>query len=419
VTGKCEKFVSVKFSFRKIFASKNEVPTVKSVNSGKLLFLESIRGLAAFGVVIAHLLATYYPGASTGPSLAPVGNDLIAKLFYGLPFGFVASGHFAVIVFFVLSGFVLTYKFYEKGDQKDLHTQAAKRYFRLAIPIFAIVMVSYLMMSSGAMSSTQEVARLTGSPEAGRIFNFIPSLSTAFHDATIGVLMGKNVAYNPVLWTMSIEFIGSFVVFGLAALVGKLKKRWLIYIGAIIVLGDSYYVCFIIGMALSDLVNNTNVIEYVRQKVSKFYLYGLLLVALVLASFPSPTDDIKGTIFNALLVSGVDSNYVLQLWQFFAAAAILFVVLSRPELQRILSSKILVFLGGISFALYLTHYLVLHSLGDWLFVTVRANHGLNFAVLIAAVATVAVTIAVSVIWKKYVDDTSVSVSRRFAKFLLK
>jgi peptidoglycan/LPS O-acetylase OafA/YrhL len=199
-------------------------PKITSTDSGKLNYLESIRGIAACAVVLAHLLATYYPGA-TGDSSAPhTGEGTAAEWFFGLPLGFMVSGSFAVIVFFTLSGFVLTYKYFQKHNQKDLHRQAAKRYFRLAIPIFCIVVVAYLLIANGAMSNVHAVAQLTGSLEAARIFDFAPNLPQALYDATIGVLVDKNVVFNPVLWTMSVELIGSFVVFGLAALIGNLNK---------------------------------------------------------------------------------------------------------------------------------------------------------------------------------------------------
>jgi peptidoglycan/LPS O-acetylase OafA/YrhL len=395
---------------------------VKSTDSGKLSYLESIRGIAACAVVLAHLLATYYPGAGKGLSSAPhIGEGTFAELFYGLPAGFMASGSFAVIIFFTLSGFVLTYKYFQNHKMKDLHRQAAKRYFRLAIPIFFIVIIAYLLIANGAMSSVHKVGQMTGSVEAARLFDFVPDIAQAFYAATIGVLVDKNVQFNPVLWTMSVELIGSFVVFGLAALIGNLNKRWIIYIGAVIALSHSYYVCFVLGMILADLVHTTKFIDYVRNEVSKFYVYGLLIIVAVLASFPEPISiDVSGTFYEHLLVPGASPFFVFQQWQFFSAFVLLGVILIRPELQRLLSNKILVFIGGISFAVYLTHYLVLHSLGDWSYVLMRdSSHGPNSAALVAAIVTIVVTLFVSIFWKKYIDDMSVRVSRRVADILLK
>lgn len=399
---------------------KRKLPKVKSTESGKLDFLESVRGIAALAVVFAHILATYFPAAIVSPELAPVTNGFIVQLFYGLPFGLMVSGHFAVVVFFILSGFVLTYKFFQSRNLADLQKQLAKRFFRLAIPIFAIVVVAYLMLANGAMSQVDRVAELTGSPENMRIFNFDPSLTDALYDATIGVIVDGNVAYNPVLWTMQVEFAGSLIVFSLAALIGNLRRRWMVYVGALIFLNYNYLSCFILGMALADLVHNTRFIDYARTNISRFYAYAALGVVWILASFPYPdSENIKGTVFESLLIPGLGPDAIFNFWHFLAAFILLLVILVRLELQHLLSAKFLVFLGGISFGLYLTHYLILHSLGDSLYVLLRQTHGVNFAALIVAVAVILVTLLVSIFWKKYIDDMSVRVSRRFATYFLK
>jgi peptidoglycan/LPS O-acetylase OafA/YrhL len=174
-------------------------------------------------------------------------------------------------------------------------------------------------------------------------------------------------------------------------------------------------------MILADLLHTTKFVEYVRQNVSKIYVYGLLAIVAVIASFPDPLSvDVRGTFFEHLLIPGVSPEVVFQTWQFLGAFALLAIILVRPELQRLLSNRVLVFIGGISFAVYLTHYLVLHSLGDWAYVLMRqAAHGPNMAALVATIVTLGVTLAVSIFWKKYVDDMSVRVSRRMADVLLK
>ncbi len=396
------------------------VVRVKSVDSGKLNFLESVRGLAALAVLFTHVIVTYFPNSRGLQFGAPGGSELISRLFYGLPLGFMVSGNFAVVVFFVLSGFVLTYKFFQSGNPKDLHKQAAKRFLRLAIPIFFAVVISYIFISSGATSSIVKVMAMQGLPETARtVLNFSPTMTDAIYNATIGVILNKNAQYNPVLWTMSIEFFGSYIVLGLAAFMLSVKKRWIFYIGALIFLSNTYYACFILGMLLADIVNNTKFVEFVRDNVSKVYIYGTLVIVWVLACFPRPTVDIAGTMYKNLLFPGFGPFYIFNLWQFSAAFMLMAIILVRPEIQKLLSFRPLVVLGGLSFSLYLTHYLILHTIGDWLYVNIRPTYGISIAVIGAVFSTIIISIAVSFVWKKYIDDMSVSVSRQFAKYILK
>lgn len=406
----------IQLLFKTIFRTNK---TRQVTGEGKMLYLESIRGLAALSVVWAHILATYIPAAAVGPGYVQEGkNSFFASIFYGFPLGFTESGHFAVVLFFTLSGFVLSYKYFQTHNIGELQKQAAKRYFRLAIPVFATVMVSWVLISNGAFSNTIKIAAITGSPEAGKIFNFSPTLWNALYDATLGVLVGGHVQYNPVLWTMPVEFIGSFVLFGFLTLVGGLRYRWLFYLASTLFLNSSYYTCFILGAILADMAINTSFIQWTREKVSVVYVYTTLVVVALLASFPYPDQGADGERFQTIPFPGVDAGTSYVLWHFIAAFLLLGIILVRKEIQSILSTRALVFIGGLSFSLYLTHYLVLHSLGDTTFVYLSHNLSLGLSAAIAAILVVVVTMFVSIAWKKYVDDMSVQVSRSMARILL-
>ena len=80
--------------------------------------LEGLRGIASLVVVIGHFifvflpyLATlYYPAAGAAPR-----NRFEAVLAYP-PFSLLFSAEAAVCVFFVMSGYVLTTKYFSTGD---------------------------------------------------------------------------------------------------------------------------------------------------------------------------------------------------------------------------------------------------------------------------------------------------------------
>jgi peptidoglycan/LPS O-acetylase OafA/YrhL len=49
----------------------------------------------------------------------------------------------------VLTGFVLTVKFYEDGDKRTLRDGAIKRYPRLLIPALAFVIFAFVLVYTG------------------------------------------------------------------------------------------------------------------------------------------------------------------------------------------------------------------------------------------------------------------------------
>jgi len=95
---------------------------------GKLGRLEALRGLAACYVVLHHLV----PHGWT-----------VGGINAGLLFRF---GQEAVILFFLLSGFVIHHSF-TRGSDKAFRTYFVKRALRIYVPLLAVLATSYLVLS--------------------------------------------------------------------------------------------------------------------------------------------------------------------------------------------------------------------------------------------------------------------------------
>ena len=61
------------------------------------------------------------------------------------------NGNFAVCIFFVLSGYVLSRPYYFGNRLETLRERHLKRYLRLSIPIAASVFIGYFMMKYGLL----------------------------------------------------------------------------------------------------------------------------------------------------------------------------------------------------------------------------------------------------------------------------
>lgn len=94
-------------------------------NTQRLNRLEAVRGLAAFYVVLHHT----------------INHTTVVK---GVPVGFALRfGQEAVILFFLLSGFVINYSFRASSD-KSFSNYFFKRSTRIYIPLFFVFFLSYL-----------------------------------------------------------------------------------------------------------------------------------------------------------------------------------------------------------------------------------------------------------------------------------
>jgi peptidoglycan/LPS O-acetylase OafA/YrhL len=92
-------------------------------------------------------------------------------------------------------------------------------------------------------------------------------LAAAYEGAFTTFLFG-NFYFNPNLWTITFEFFGSFLVFGLALLYLKIKRYQFVVVLGIAAIAASFqpfYLCFIAGIGLAT----------VRQRLSGFNWPGL------------------------------------------------------------------------------------------------------------------------------------------------
>lgn len=92
--------------------------------------LDSLRGIAAIIVLLGHFLALF-----------PILGKKVMYSTFGACFSILWQGHSAVIIFFVLSGFVLSLPFY-KGTKFNYLKYLIKRVCRIYIPYIVILFIA-------------------------------------------------------------------------------------------------------------------------------------------------------------------------------------------------------------------------------------------------------------------------------------
>lgn len=113
----------------------------------KIGYLEGLRGIASLIVVFHHYMCAFYPAMVFGAGAAFHIGPIEAR-FAASPLNVLYNGGFAVCIFFVLSGYVLTNRYF-RIRQRDLVTSSAvRRYVRLMIPTLFTVIVAYLLSTA-------------------------------------------------------------------------------------------------------------------------------------------------------------------------------------------------------------------------------------------------------------------------------
>jgi peptidoglycan/LPS O-acetylase OafA/YrhL len=306
--------------------------------SGRVTQLDAIRGIAAVTVVCNHwwAICQFHP-----------------PLWIFRP---LVLGREAVVLFFVLSGYVLSLPIWS-GRQLPYPEYLIRRIFRIYIPfVFALALSAlgckifygtHLPLTSFYQTTWQ-------TPLTARLF-------------ARELLMPLNSALNGAIWSLRYEMEVSILFPFLCALLLRVGRYgWLLlciclriadwslvhgYVGgtnrATINLARFFYfsIFFIVG---ATLARKRTTLAAFTARVSKTALWVLFAVALALYC---------NTMFAYTSVSTSDFFTML-------GAAAVIVLVQDPRLTLGLNSAIPQYLGRISYSMYLVHYTVLFAVFD-------------------------------------------------------
>ncbi len=355
----------------------------------KLQNLEGLRGIAALIVVLFHFIGSYYPVLVLPNSDYP--NKLI-EFIAKSPLNVFFNGLFSVSIFFVLSGFVLSYKFFKTEEAESIISTAFKRYIRLVIPVAFSILLIYILTKI----------------DSENIYSIFrkPNIFDALHEGFIGCFLTGSNKYNPVVWTMYFELSGSFLVFGFCLIFCDKRNRIFGYLFLMIIFWGTHYFSFLTGVLLSDL--NISYGNYIKSNLIKVVL---LLIALFIGSYPTLFDQktISTTIYSFIYFN-LTKNYII--YHSLGATLLLMVLVNSDNLNKLFSSRFFVFLGKISFSMYLIHIIVYQYFTDYFLNYIR--NGVIFSPVISKIFTLFISLIViflfSIFITKYIDQSGIKIA---------
>jgi peptidoglycan/LPS O-acetylase OafA/YrhL len=320
--------------------------------------LDSLRGVAALTVVFHHFSRICSPQA--------------IHVVDRTPLRLLAAGHQAVILFFLLSGFVLTLP-YKKRGRLNYGPFLLKRVCRIYLPYLgalAFAVLCDLHFSNQAISDNSWI-------------NWTWSAPVTVHLVLQHILFLGNYdwsQFNTAFWSLVYEMRISLVFPFIAIAVLRLRTIWLLLVAAALSLAffplailfsdvlhlssrDAainttltlhYAAFFIIG---SVLANHLHAINRWYARLSTVQAAAIAVVSLVLYGFSSASSIIQHFSIPAALYDwGVAAG---------ATMFIIFAMNSRP-FHSFLTSRMIHHLGQISYSLYLIHgtilFILIHTL---------------------------------------------------------
>jgi peptidoglycan/LPS O-acetylase OafA/YrhL len=175
----------------------------------KTFALNVLRGLAALYVVVGHCRWLLWEGYTNGFKLHPEMYSMMDKIFvYG--FSLFAYGHEAVMLFFVLSGFVIHYSTYNqslKTERFNILSYLGKRIKRIYPPFLVALLITWVLDRIGMNLGYTIYSQQTQFSVINQSIHIDHSLLTLFGNC--GMLQ---TLYTPVwgsngpLWSLMYEW---------------------------------------------------------------------------------------------------------------------------------------------------------------------------------------------------------------------
>jgi peptidoglycan/LPS O-acetylase OafA/YrhL len=308
----------------------------------RYLELDGLRGVAAFTVSWHHFWLMF---------------DLPEKLSV-LP---LIAGKQAVLLFFVLSGFVLSLPFWRNGHKVDYGRYLVRRFFRIYVP-YAVSVLVYLPF---AMHFGRHVSSL------GSFFHTTWQTPVTWHLVLLHLAVWPDTSLNNALWSLRVEMWMS-ILFPLVILLLRVLPNWAsaLLAAAMVLVGARYS---IIGP--EHLLPLFSLVRY-----GAMFMFGALIAKNREALRVRWTRLGSATKW---LVFGVSAlmywSYVDRLWLYLhlhwvpdwlnlmGAVGLLICALNVAGFRSFLRATVPEYLGRVSYSLYLMHELALYTVAILLF----------------------------------------------------
>ncbi|KAG8162601.1 hypothetical protein KVR01_008366 [Diaporthe batatas] len=353
---------------------------------GNVKWVDGLRGIASALVVMTHL-ARAWDGELFGATSAEGAPPRLMQLPY---LRILIQGRIGVTIFAFVTGYVCALKpirLCRQGNQEaafvSISKSALRRIPRLVLPAAAATAVSWLMAEFGLyavakhqdswwidVQSPNRIAYL-GEALANLVYCIVTTWTRSGND------------YDNSQWTLLPLLKGSMWVYSFMVATAYVKPRYRImasfgfWVYFYCASDSAFGMQFFWGAFIADLQNHPSTTQFIsdRARLSKILSAALVFAGLTFASFPEGHAEwmtwsrILLDFMRPILPENPDfprfaSGIGLEL--------ISLGVLLSPPLQRLLSGRYLLFLGRMSFAVYLLHGPLMKTTLVWMLYGVQA-----------------------------------------------
>jgi peptidoglycan/LPS O-acetylase OafA/YrhL len=321
---------------------------------GKLAELDAVRGIAALVVFNQH----YFNSLTM----------VIRESLRPTPLFAFCNGASAVMLFFVLSGFVLTLQPLRSGQVASLAAPAVRRWPRLAGPVVVAGVFYVVATKTGAFPKLSWFHGIGARFPLGLFWgremgdgDFGPVLE----EAAFGTFIYGSAVHSNVLWSMTWELRGSFLAFAFAGCL-LTRMRIAAKIALLILLSGlgAYDSIWLVGFpfGVAGAVFHIRFGDRVRLPLG---VGGSMLILALLVLSWNEGHGAGMWVWTSRLSRHVQS-YLWAVCEALASLSVMGVALYCFPVRQLLRTAPARLLGVLSFPLYLTNMLTILSVGAWL-----------------------------------------------------
>jgi peptidoglycan/LPS O-acetylase OafA/YrhL len=329
------------------------------MNNSKLRFFDSFRGVAALIVVIGHARWLLWEGYSNGYKLHSDTYLIFEKIIVYV-MSLFKFGHEMVMLFFVMSGFLIHYGFSKKikdGDSKFDITYFKKRFVRIYPVLLVSLLFTYLLDRLGIYWRLP----IYTSPTNNIIINETLKIDLSCNNFVKSVfLYGSNVwGSNVPMWSLKLEWFfyliyplfylinrkylkASYGIFVLLSIIFIMKPIQLVFMNDFLMNLFASFPLWLLGAFVAD-------VSTYRIRINLKNLYYLML-------FPVLT-----------ILINIDSYLICDYFVAIGFVGLIAFMLNSSAHFNIIQGRFFSFFSRISYSLYIIHFPILVFFSGLLF----------------------------------------------------
>lgn len=341
------------------------------------------------------------------PEYTGIFTGMEDKSFRGTPVFYLMNGTAAVYLFFVLSAYVLTRKYFLTGDNVSLLRGVVKRWPRLMMPVLVAVLFSWMLFKLDLYNHA-EAAKISKSPWLEKFgYAFTEPFKVQFVDAllqgSLFTFFRGDFSYDSSLWTMRPEFIGSIFAMLCAPFILWVAKRSKLYsfylfvvAGLLIHFGMQNLMGFVAGVALALYLPRNMILN-------KFCLALLFIISIYLLGF-------SGKLYGwYILFEYINFNDKFTSYVSIIGAIVLIVVFENSKFtKRLFCGPVSAFIGDISFPLYLLHVLIIFSIGSFIYLNSQPIYAFLGTIFFSIIFALPLS-RINKIWVNYLNNRVIKI----------